>query len=525
VRKPHVERLKSGTYSARLSDPMRPGVRIRVTDDTEAKVLARIEKALALSREVKHGEADPRELRRKFARLTKGAPTVREVWDAHTATLRGQWKKRVGGIWKVQIAPMLGHLRVFELTPQKLAAWEVAEREKRGPKTVCNAFVALRACVYAAKDRVEEIPWGRWRPQGPPKGHEPREACRSLQELEALILACAAYDVEARRSGSLGDLAVRAIVLALTGLRQGEGVALGWDALNLDADAPENWTLAVRYSAHEDWSTRWKVRPLDPPKGNKVREQTLHMHAALALRSQRDKLRALGLYRDDGPVFPTRAGGWRHGSVLIDPDVLRKCVAAANLPTEMGKTWVTHSLRHSFATLETFAAWSLTGDVASAIARTGHSDTKVLMGYLHRAGRGRPAPFIGALGGDAAGFLAGALPRALPASEMAPGAALAHRRLGELAEVAGAPDQRLAFRRGARREEGPLAELVAEHPTGTPPEVTRRAESRYRKAYSAAQRAGEPPEVCRQRAGASRRAFLGAWGRAQARAAKAAPKP
>jgi len=529
MRKPHVERMASGTYSARLSDPMRPGVRIRITDDSEAKVLARISKALELAREVKRGEADPRELRRRFGRVTLGAPTVAEVWASHVATLRGQWAKKCAGIWRVQVAPMLGALRVFELTPERMAGWEAAQRAAgRGPKTVENAFIALRAAVRSAlHDRVDEIPWRTWRPQGPPKGYEPREACRSLAELEALILACAAHDARAMASaGALGDLAVRALVLALTGLRQGEGVALGWDALGLDAPEPENWTLAVKFSAHEDWSQRHKARPLDPPKGNKVRTQTLHAHAALALRHQRDKLRALGLYRDDGPVFPTRAGGWRHGAQLIDPAVLRECVTAANLPTEIGKTWTVHSLRHTFATLETWAAWSLTGDVAAAMARTGHAKVEVLMGYLRRAGRGRPAPFIPALGGEASAFLtAAALPRALPAAEMSPVAAVAHRKLLALAKAAAQPERlTLGERAKAAKREGlrPLGELAREHPSGRPVEVSKRAEARYRRAYLAAQRAGGSVEACRQRGGASRRAFLGAWAKAQAVASKAA---
>jgi integrase len=535
MRKPHVERMASGTYSARISDPMRPGKRIRVTDDTEGKVLQRVERALQLAREVKRGESDPRDLRRRFARIAVGAPTVAEVWDAHASTLRGQWRRKVGGIWRVQIAPMLGKLRVFELTPEKMARWEETQRDEgRGPKTVENAFMALRAAVRAAlHDRVDEIPWRTWRPQGPPKGYEPREACRSLQELEALILACAKYDAAAMASaGAFGDLAVRVLVLALTGLRQGEGVALGWDALGLDAEEPENWTLAVKYSAHEDWTERHKVRPLDPPKGNKVRTQTLHAHAALALRHQREKLRARGWYRDDGPVFPARGGGWRHGSQLIDPAVLRECVRLAGLPTEIGKTWTVHSLRHTFATLETWAAWSLTGDVAAAMARTGHSKVEVLMGYLRRAGRGRPAPFIPALGGQAAGFLSEGLPRALPAAEMAPVAALAHRRIGELAAAAATPEKLgavgLRARRAAKVEgrkaarERPLCDLARAHPTGRPPEVTTRAESRYRRAYLAAQRAGASPEACRQRGGASRRAFLGAWAKAQAQIVRGA---
>jgi hypothetical protein len=160
------------------------------------------------------------------------------------------------------------------------------------------------------------------------------------------------------------------------------------------------------------------------------------------------------------------------------------------------------------------------------MARTGHSKVEVLMGYLRRAGRGRPAPFIGPLGGDARAFLsAAALPRALGPSEVAPVAAMAHRRLGELVAAAAAPDRTFgarAHRPKVKAEERPLAAVAAEFPAGRPAEVMARAEGRYRRAYLVAQRAGESPEACRQRGGASKRAFLGAWAKAQKAQSKAA---
>lgn len=529
MRRPHIERLSSGAFSARISDPTRPGVRIRITDDSETKVLARVERVGQLAREIRHGDADPRDVRRRFARVAIGAPTTDEVWGSYESSLRGQWRKKVGSLWRAQIGPLLGGLRIFELTPAKMADWERAQRKAgRGPKTVENAFVALRAAVRAAlHDRVDEIPWRNWRPQGPPKGHEPREACRSVAELEALVLACAEYDARVTRAGALGDLAVRVLVLALCGLRQGEAVALGWDALALDTGEP---TLTVKYSAHEGWWHRAKgkgARPLDPPKGNKVRTQTLHEHAAGALRHQRERLQNRNLYAPDGPVFPAKGGGWRRTVQAIDPDVLRQCIEAAGLPTEAGKTWTVHSLRHTFATLETWAAWSLTGDVQSAMARTGHTKIETLMGYLRRAGRGRPAPFIPALGAattDAIALLQapGNGPPRLPASEIGQRAMRAPDALqGLVTHTSGHGSLESANARKTRprsSEPRPLAVIAAESPAGTPPEVLKRAEATYRKAYLVAQRGGASPEACRQRAGASKRAFLGAWAKVQATA-------
>lgn len=522
MRRPHVERLSSGAYSARISDPTRPGVRIRITDDTEAKVLARVERSLALAREIRAGVADPRDVRRRFAKVAIGAPTIDEVWASYEATLRGQWRKKVGSIWRAQIAPNLGGARVFELNPERMASWERwSKAEGRGPKTIQNAFVALRAAMRAAlHERVEEIPWRTWRPQGPPVGYEPREACRSVAELEALVMACARYDAEAvQRVGALGDLAVRVLVLALCGLRQGEAVALGWDALAIDGEDGD-WTMTVKAAAHEDWKRRpGATRPLDPPKGNKIRTQALHAHAAAALRHQRERLRGRGIYRPDGPVFPTREGEWRAGSIVVEPDVFRRVVEAAALPTEAGKTWTPHSLRHTFATLETWAAWSLTGDVQAAMARTGHTKMETLMGYLRRAGRGRPAAFIPALSGGAAQVALG-LPPAMAPAELGPAGEVAHGALANVANV--------AIGRAAAVEPEPneraksLRELAQGAKAGeaVPDEVRRRAEAAYRKAYLVAQRSGAAPEACRQRGGAAKRAFLGAWGKVRGRTAR-----
>lgn len=533
MRRPHIEILPSGSASARISDPRRPGVRMRITG-SEAEVRRKVEAASQIAKEIRSGEVDPKALRRRFLAVAAGAPTVEEIWKAHWATLRGQWRKKCESIWRVQLA-RLGHLRAWELTPERMATWETEERKKRGAKTVENAWHALRAAYRASLgERIEEIPWRKWRPQGPPRGQETRESCRSMGELESLIVACAAHDAEARRRGEIGDLAVRVLVACFTGLRQGELVALRWSAVAIDGEEARNLRLFVRANAYPDWASRLP-EPTDPPKGNKVRDQVLHRSAAAALRAQRDRIQALGLYRVDGPVFPTIKGTFRRGARCIEPALFRAIVAAAGLPTDFGKRWVVHSTRHTFATLEVQAAFMTTGDVQTARKRTGHDRVETLMGYLGRVDRGAPMPLMGELGTAALGAATGLTARLLGSGDaqaipITPEAAATRKALAGLVGIAApsTPAKESAHLRGKSPERAAaslrhLAALVLSLPGGAPPgevpvQVERSAQARYRAAYARAQRRGASPETCKAAGGRAQRGYLGAWAKVLAAA-------
>ena len=501
MRKPHVERLPSGAYSARVTDPLNPTRRIRITDDSEQEVLRRVEEATRTARAIKRGEEDPQALRRKWNRAAFGAVTVEAVWSSYIATLRGQWRAKAAGIWRVQLAPSFARARVVELVPERMAEWERREQARgSSARYICGAFIALRAAILLAiPSRIEVVPWGRWRPVPPPKGARTREACRNPDELLRLIVACATLDRESVAHGGLGDLAVRVLVAGLCGLRQGEMVALGWDRTVLDVEDPH---LLIDFAAHADWVKRWPERPRDPPKGNKVRRIELHRNAAQAFAVQRERLRALGWYRLDGPVFPAKGGGWRHGAEAIDSAALRRAVERAELPTQAGRRWVAHSLRHSFATLEVRGAWELTGNIRDAMDGLGHSRVETTLGYLHDSGRGVRRPFTPELpAGAVAGALSPAAERlALPAAE-----AVAAATAAAVAKEEAADEER----------DESLAELAVRYPTETPRVVLDRAAARYRRAYAAEQRKGALPEACAERGNASRRAFLGAWAKLQ----------
>ena len=515
MRRPHVERLPSGAFSVRVSHPLRPGQRVRITADSEAVILARLDAIRAVSRDLRLGALSEREALSMLSRYTHGAATVADLWSSYVETLRDPWKGKVRGIWTARIEPHFATLRAYELTADKLAQWEAREL-KRGiaPKTILNAYQCLRAAFrLGMPDRVSEIPWRTWRPLGPPKGPEhEREGCRDLGELERLIRAAVASDERQARSGRYVDLAVRVVVGALCGLRQGELAALAWDCLDLEGEPP---LLRVRYAMRPGWRTEhpeW-LRPLDAPKGNRRREQVVHPSACAALRQHRARLVALGLYRTDGPVFPApgpladKLGPrFRNAPDTIRPEVFRRLVVAADLPYP--QRWTPHSLRHTFSTLEVFGAWSLTGDVRAAMQRTGHQKVETLLGYMHRAGRGHQEPLIPDL--PAAAAVA-----ALPAAPVAAALEAVGTQLRELGTIAGTVE----IRDRADRDL-PLRDLADKfREAGVVPRVVSdRADARYRRAYNHHLRAGHALEVAREAGQRARKGFLMAWARLQQRA-------
>jgi hypothetical protein len=170
--------------------------------------------------------------------------------------------------------------------------------------------------------------------------------------------------------------------------------------------------------------------------------------------------------------------------MVIDPRLLRRLVAAAGLPDP--ERWVTHSLRHSFVTLELSAVLRTTGDVKGVQERARHRSRDSLDVYVHRVQRGAvAAPAIGAL----------------PTAEL------------ELPKLEGAPE--CGCGQGAAHD-APPAFLRAERAWTRagrhgvrPAAITRLAEQAYGRAWAAA---AERPKAERCAAGnAARRALLDQW--------------
>jgi integrase len=398
------QRTATGLYVSDLSHPLLPGKRLRLSAPSQGDLVEQKRLIDELARQYRHGALTLAEFRDRLARFeAHRAPalSLREAWDTYTATARPSMLSKLGSIWRKQIAGELGELAVVHLTARRLEQWENAMiAEGYAPKTTRDAFMLLAAAVRCVLPDGEDLPWrlGRgkyWRPKRAPHVVSPRPAICTVDEAERLIHAALEED-RAQRAGTFGqaysrrlaDLGPRAAVVLLLALRNGEGSGLGWDDFAFGAPIPFG---RIQHQATDQWRKHhpeWS-RPLDPPKGGRIREVTLHPTAILALRAQRELLEERGWYRDDGPVFPGHegnafAGTWRNNANCIRPEDLKRLAGVAGLP--FPNDWVTHSLRHSLATVEHHAG----ADLRSIQDRTGHGSLRQLEEYIHaKTRRGR----------------------------------------------------------------------------------------------------------------------------------------
>jgi integrase len=156
---------------------------------------------------------------------------------------------------------------------------------------------------------------------------------------------------EARRllttAGEAGDRLEALYVLALhTGMRRGELLALRWEDVDLDAKFP-----TVRVQRTLTRTENGSRLAIGEPKTNRSRRTvrlTQRGKAALKrhrARQEEEKLRADGLYKDQGLVFTTVTGS------LINPSNLRQR-SFRPLLKRAGLSPITfHDLRHTCASL------------------------------------------------------------------------------------------------------------------------------------------------------------------------------
>ena len=512
VRGVHLERVSPHKWSARIRHPI-TGKQLRITDESEAKIQVRIDQIKSIKSDYRLGVIGAREAEREISLKLLGAPMVRDLWDAYVVLLHGQHATNTAGLWKVRLKPYFDKSRVFDLTAERMARWEKDQIAKgAAPKTILNAFWSLKTAIKnAIPHRVDEIPWQKWRPRGRVSGDEQddRECVRSLPELGALLRAARIYDEEVSANKGYSDAAVRILFLCLTGCRQSEAAAMGWDHILFDNEPMVE--MRIWYKTRTGWRDRnpnWK-RPLDTPKMNKRRTQNLHPAVTQVLKLHRDRLERLGWYRPDGPVFPGHNGAWRTCSNIMDNSVFRKIVEIAGLPNP--ERWVVHSTRHSFGTLEAQVAVA-NGDIKGFLERGGWSKIETAMGYYKKGGRGRTMPFIGELSqGDLPGLAAA--PSAQEQKMLEQSQKRSALLLAEMSESAVVPE-RMA------EKSMTTAKLAALYPNETelPVVVAARAKSRYSRAYQQAKRDGKTVEQCQEAGNEAMRGFRAGFRGLQKRA-------
>jgi len=507
---------------------------------SEAERDARLLRLDEVRRDFRYG-MDPAEAARAARPALGRVLTVDEAYQRYAAAKKPRAAQKALVTWESYIAPYLAGRRVWELSPDVMARWVLDLGKTRGrsghglaPATIWLCYDTLAAtCNRLVPRDLAGLPWGRWRPDLP-KGEDAqvsrREYATTIEQLCALVLAARERDLAAWTRGHFADLTARVVVLLLTGLRQAEGAGLAWDNVTIDAPVP---ILYVWSQAPQGWRASYPGhdRPPAIPKGRKRRKQAAHPNVVSALLAQREQLQARGWYRPDGPVFPGRDGAWRCSGKTIKPATMRELATAAGLPNP--HLWVTHSTRHTFATLEILTSL---GDFRATQARTGHASIEQLETYYHAAtGRGMPhsqipelsrqltEPAINSPGREVtidlrAGTDAPAVARALPPAPPPP----APESPPALPEPEPEPqgwdaiaDAWLAACAAGMPPLGRNGRALAR-----PPQVTEDMRRAARRLYSRARAARWSPAECSKRVAASRRAKLAAWNRALRAAAE-----
>jgi integrase len=323
--------------------------------------------------------------------------TFGEAWRAYVETqVHPHTRSKLASVWKHHLS-ILDATPVASLTDAKLdelvATWL---RAGLAPKYIRNTLWAfLAAAVRHAKRarRIERLPWDEFKP---PRGVVRRRpaAATKPDHLAAVIAEARKDDALEEARGKLGDLHCRIGVLGLAGMRNGEGAGLGWDRVDFDAD-----TITIEFQALDQWQKHYpeKTRPDIPTKNAKEAGplvQRMHPDCRVLLLEQRERLKRLGWYRADGPVFPTAGGAWRKNANCIYPEDMKAIAIRAGVPN--AARWVTHSLRHSFSTLELRGG----GAPRDVQRRTGHASLAQLEQYVHDAPGELAASAIGrVLGG------------------------------------------------------------------------------------------------------------------------------
>jgi integrase len=528
------------TVRSQPRDPV-TGRRRSITARDPAELSARKRVLEDLRRDVLYGVKSRQEATRIVTAVVEGRITVADVWRKYAESGPVRSRKLLASTWTHRLEPTFGDRVAWELDEGTMRQWE-ADQLRLGmrPKTVKNAYDLLAAAYNLAvrSKRITELPWGGWRPTKD-KGDQTREAARSLEEFASLVRAAQIRDAGNWRAGVFSDLTYRVLVMGLCGLRQGEAAGLAWEDAAIDVEPS---VLLIRHQATDGWpaeNPEWD-RPLDPPKSG-TRSQLMHPSVIAALRHQREQLRRLGWYRLDGPIFPGRGGRWRTHADTIKPEVFRALAVSAGLPN--AERWTTHSLRHSFATLEVIASG---GDLRGTQKRTGHSSLQQLETYMHRAGRGLPSSSIPALGdhlvphSPAGPGAAATTVDGRPVEPVVPAGELVDLMLASTDRAVAFQEERDKARRDARRESNrqfaarqrgrrvDLSALLAATPRETverwrasgdrPPEATGMLDDAYRKAYQRTLRATKGDmDAAREAGQRSRRAAAGNWGRLLAR--------
>jgi integrase len=381
-------RSRGGNASRHRYQGVHPvtGARWSLTAKTAGDLAELVARSRRIGHELRAGVLSPEQAMSACDELARGRANVARLitfgaaWRDYVATqVHPDTKSKLGSIWKHYLAPF-DQTPCASFTDGKLAELVARWREAGlAPKYITHTIWAfLSAAIRHAKRsrKIERLPWDEFKPPRAIVRRRPAAATKTEHLARCIVVARGDDELEEAR-GHLGDMHRRIGVLCLSGMRSGEGAGLAWDHVDFDGDM-----LTIEFQALDQWQKHFpdKTRPDFPTKNAKTTGplvQRMHPDVKRLLLEQREALRARGWYRDDGPVFPTRGGAWRKNANCIYPEDMKAIAIRAGIPN--AARWVTHSLRHSNATLE-LRSGGIPRDVQK---RIGHSTLRQLEQYVH----------------------------------------------------------------------------------------------------------------------------------------------
>ncbi|MBK1655236.1 tyrosine-type recombinase/integrase [Allochromatium vinosum] len=334
-----IERPTGAVYKARIRKAGRGQISQTFKFRSDAEKWARKEEA-AVERDdsglttqgQRHTLADAID-RYLTERLPELAPGTREIYTAHLE----HWRSK------------LGHLKLSELHPGKIAVIRDELRAAGRQPSSCNRYLAALAAVLTRC--VKHWHWLQLNPVSQVaklKEDNARKRFLSEGELQALLAAC--------RDSASPDLLLLVLLAISTGARRGELLALRW--MDVDWDKA---TLQLRTDNETD--TKGGVRVL-PIAG-----------AVLPLLKARKEARAekVARLRDDRLIFPSRVSPKQ-------PVEIRNAFAKAVERAGLGDFHF-HDLRHSAASFLAMSGASLR-EIGEVL---GHRCTQTTRRYAHLA--------------------------------------------------------------------------------------------------------------------------------------------
>jgi len=265
------------------------------------------------------------------------------VWlERKRATSTASWAHSLDTTWRVHVSPRWGHMRVADVDTLGVESWIAEMAKLRSPTVVIRAHGVLAGILDdAVKAKRLGINPSRL-VENLPKRSTKKHVYLNGEDVHALASAA-------------GDRATIVYVLAFTGLRWGELIALRVRDIEF---------LRHRLSVERNavWVSGACV--VGPTKGKESRSVTVPEFVVKML-----SVHCIGRAPDD-LVFPASSGGFmarpKSGRGWFAQAVKRSGVEAATTP---------HSLRHTCASLTVSAG----GNILALARMLGHKDPSVTL--------------------------------------------------------------------------------------------------------------------------------------------------